>query len=265
VFSAGGAAGEVYRWTDDDGREHFSGTLSEVPASRRAEALDSTRREATPSRLQTFEAPAAKARGVRARGGPLHIPYEAQGNAMLVQVRINDRVTAPFYVDTGAGDVVLPAAVAARAGVMIGPDTPREIYGTANGFVRQPVVTLEAVEVGEARVENVRGSVSESMPVGLLGTSFFNHFTMQIDPAARVLTLTPNPNMHGGVGQAEWSERFRTLRARQARIEAYLEDGALTDDDRARELAKRRDEIAAELEALEDEANRAEVPAAWRE
>ena len=99
-------------------------------------------------------------------------------------------------------------------------------------MIRQPVVQLDAVEVGEARVENVRGSISESLPVGLLGTSFFNHFTLQIDPAARMLTLVENANMRGGASEAQWSERFRALRERQARLESHLEDGPLTDESR---------------------------------
>lgn len=262
---AGGAAAEVYRWTDAEGRVHYAGTLAQVPPEERAEALDSTRREA-PSRLQSYETPAGRLGPARSRrAGVLRIPYEQHGNAILVYARLNDRVTAPFYVDTGAADVVVPAAVAARAGVVVSADTPRETYGTANGLIRQAVVRFEAVEVGEARVENVRGSVSQSLPVGLLGTSFFNHFTLQIDPAARMLTLIENPDMRGGASAAQWSERFRSLRERQARLEAYLEDGTLTSEARARELAERRDELAAELEALEAEANRAGVPVAWRE
>lgn len=266
VSLAGGATAEVYRWTDDSGREHYAGALSQVPPNKRAEALESAQREG-PSRLQTFQAPAARpsAAHMARRTGVLRIPYEQHGNAILVYVRLNDRVTAPFYVDTGAADVVLPSAVAARAGVIVGADTPRETYGTANGLIRQAVVKLDSVEVGEARVENVRGSVSESLPVGLLGTSFFNHFTLQIDPAARMLTLIENPDMRGGASQAQWSERFRVLRDRKARLETHLESGPLLEEDRRQELEGRRDELAAELEALDDEANRAGVPVAWRE
>ena len=265
VLLAGGAAAEVYRWTDESGRTHYAGELSQVPPENRAEAVDSVNREA-PSRLQTFEAPAGRpAAHSASRGGALRIPYEQHGNAILVHVRLNDRVTAPFYVDTGAADVVLPAAVAAKAGVDVTADTPREIYATANGLIRQAVVRLDAVEIGDARVENVRGSVSDSLPVGLLGTSFFNHFTLQIDPAARMLTLIRNPHMPGGASAEQWSERFRALHERQARLEAYLEDGTLADASREQQLAARREELAAELEALEAEADRAEVPAAWRE
>jgi clan AA aspartic protease (TIGR02281 family) len=174
-------------------------------------------------------------------------------------------VDAPFYVDTGAADVVVPTAVAARAGIHVGPRTPRETYSTANGLVRQPVIRFDAIEVGEARVENVRGSVSESLPVGLLGTSFFNHFTLQIDPAARMLTLVVNPNMRGGASEGQWRERFRELQQRIARLDDYLEDGTLTNDTRVRELGARRDALAGDLDRLETEADRADVPRGWRE
>jgi clan AA aspartic protease (TIGR02281 family) len=266
VSAAAGAGAEVYRWTDAEGREHFAGSLAEVPPSERAEAQARAER-AAPSRFQSFESPSDQPAALRParRGGVLRIPYEQHGNAMLVRVRLNDRVTAPFVVDTGATDVVVPAAVAERAGIAIGADTPRQVYATANGHVSQPVVVFEAVEVGEARVENVRGSVSDSLPVGLLGTSFFNHFTLQIDPAARLLTLVENPDMRGGASESQWTERFRVLRERQARLDDFLADGELTDATRRRQLEARRDELAAALDALEDEANRAGVPAAWRE
>jgi clan AA aspartic protease (TIGR02281 family) len=265
---ASGAAGEVYRWTDAEGREHYAGDLSQVPPGKRAEALDSVR-EGAPSRLQTFEgtpagAPGAGARG-RARLRGLRVPYEQHGNAIIVYARLNDRVTAPFYVDTGAADVVVPAAVATRAGIQVGADTPRETYATANGLVRQAVVSFDSVELGGARVENVRGSVSESLPVGLLGTSFFNHFTLQIDPAARMLTLVANPHMKGGASEAEWRERFRNLQQRIARLDAYLADGTLTSESRLGELEGRREQLVLELDALEQEADRADVPVAWRE
>jgi clan AA aspartic protease (TIGR02281 family) len=250
------ASADVYRWTDAEGREHWTGELWQVPPAKRGEALDSTQ-AAEPSRLQLYEGPPSQAarKPARRRNGVLRIPYEQHGNAILVYARLNDRVDAPFYVDTGAADVVVPASVAARAGIHVGPRTPRETYSTANGLVRQAVISFDAIEVGEARVENVRGSVSESLPVGLLGTSFFNHFTLQIDPAARMLTLIVNPHMRG----------FRELRHRITRLDDHLEEGTLTTDSRVRELTARRDELVENLDRLETEADRADVPSGWRE
>ena len=264
LLLSSGASAEVYRWTDAAGREHYAGELSKVPPGQRA-AAEAAAAERAPSRLQIFESGAVPSPRASARRGVLRIPYEQHGNAILVYARLNDRVTAPFYVDTGAADVVVPADVAAQAGIAVGADTPREVYNTANGIVQQAVVRFDTVELGGARVEHVRGSVSESLPVGLLGTSFLNHFTLQIDPAARMLTLMENPSMHGGASQAQWLERFQALRERQARLDAYLEDGAHTSESRARELEARRAQLAAELEALEQDADRGQVPAAWRE
>ena len=263
---ASSAAAEVYRWTDEEGREHWTGDLSQVPPGKRGEAAAGASAP-SPNRLQTFEGPPASLAGPRrgTRTSVLRIPYEQHGNAILVYARLNDRVSAPFYVDTGAADVVVPAEVAERAGISIGPDTPRETYATANGLVRQAVVSFDAIEVGEARVENVRGSVSQSLPVGLLGTSFFNHFTLQIDPAARMLTLVVNADMRGGASEAQWRERFRALQQRLARLDEVLGEGTLTSESRVAELEARRDALGAELDRLEEEADRADVPAGWRE
>ncbi len=68
---------------------------------------------------------------------------------MLVNVRLNDSVTAPFYVDTGASDVVLPEWVAKELGLDLS-DARTAFYGTANGTIQQSLVTLDSVELGSA-------------------------------------------------------------------------------------------------------------------
>jgi clan AA aspartic protease (TIGR02281 family) len=269
LLAAGLAApawADIYRWTDAEGRTHFTQDLARVPAVHRAEAERSARKELPRSESG---APAALARvsgSARARSvRPVHIPFEKHGNAMLVYARINDAVTAPFLVDTGASDVVVPSHVARAAGVQVTRDTPRERYQTANGLIESPIVTLASVEVGEARLEGVRGSLSDSMAVGLLGGTFFNHFTMQIDPGAAVITLSPNAQVRGGANQAEWRERFRALRREIEAIDAHTRGGRLLDEGRADELARKRADRLADLEALEQAANAAGVPQAWRE
>jgi hypothetical protein len=159
----------------------------------------------------------------------------------------------------------VPSHVASAAGVHVTRDTPRQSYQTANGMIESPIVTLASIELGGARVENLRGSLSDSMPVGLLGGTFFNNFTMQIDPAANVLTLVPNAHVRGGANHAEWRGRFDELRRAIAAIDAHTEGAPLLDEDRAGALAQKRAALAGELEALEQEANAAGVPQAWRE
>ncbi len=269
---AAGSSAQIYRWTDAQGREHFTQDLQQVPPAKRQEAeAAAARSAASPSRLQTFEAPASRPSSSsvtsRRRGSKrlLQIPFHRRGNTMFVKVRINDQTDALFMVDTGASDVLIPAAVAQEAGIYVGPNTPRNTYQTANGLVTQPVVTIDAVEVGDVRVEKVQGSISESLQVGLLGGTFFNRFTFQIDPGAHVITLVPNDRTRGGLSEAQWRERFRETRGRLVALERYLDENNFTRDARVAQLERNRETMQGELDALEVEADQADVPQAWRE
>jgi clan AA aspartic protease (TIGR02281 family) len=257
------APAEIYRWTDAAGREHFTQDLAQVPAAQR-EAAEAAARQ--PGRLQKYEreTPPASAAEPRRRS-ELTIPFERRGSSMWVYARVNDAVTAPFIVDTGASDVAIPSAVAAQAGIAIDASTPRAIYQTANGAVSHALVTLDSVEVGGVRVEGLRGSVLPGMSVGLLGASFFDNFTFQIDPAAQLITLVPNASVRSGTTEREWRERFRQARADLASVERYLEENRLTDDARVAALEEQREALASAIAALEREADRADVPQAWRE
>jgi clan AA aspartic protease (TIGR02281 family) len=259
------ASAEIYRWVDAEGRVHFTQDLAQVPAHARGEAERSARSESPRRAPPAASAAVALASRPRASRGSVQIPFEKHANAMLVYVRINDAVTAPFLVDTGASDVVVPMHVANAAGIRVSADTPHEVYETANGRIASPVVTLASVEAGNARIENVRGSLSDAMDVGLLGGSFFNNFRFEIDPGANVITLHPNENVRAGANPGEWRQRFRELRRDLAALDRHLANGVLVDEARAADLARRRAKIAAELEALDEEANRAGVPETWRE
>jgi clan AA aspartic protease (TIGR02281 family) len=188
---------------------------------------------------------------------------------MLVAVRLNDRTVAPFLIDTGASYVLVPKAVADEAGVDMGPETRTMRFSTANGVVEHPVVMLDSVELGTARAEQVPASVSEGMEIGLLGLSFFNRFTYQIDAAAGVVTLVENDlaasgGIVGGRSEAQWRGEFEALRMRLAELEMRREH---TPSSRARKLDRldeERDELERQLELLEAEADQAKVPDAWR-
>lgn len=265
------SSAEIYRWTDAEGRVHFTQDLSRVPPAHRAQAEEGAATP-RPDRLQTYSTPPAADRAAvhRSSRGPrpgelLRIPFERRGDMMVVEVTLNDRVSAPFVVDTGASDVSIPAELAGRLGIQIGPETPYRRYTTANGIIAKPVITLDSVQAGEARLEQVRASVSSTMGVGLLGGAFFNNFTFQIDPAANQIAVVLNDRVRAGRSEAQWRQKFQQVRGDLARLERYIEENHFTRESRVAGLEEKRVELEGKLQTLEEEADLALVPQAWRE
>lgn len=271
-MAPGPGAAEIYEWTDEAGRLHFSQSLSRVPPHKRAEAKRAAveRKKNAQDRLQVYNhatpsSPAAMRTHSGRPGRTMRIPFERHGTLMRVEVLLNDRVRAPFFIDTGASGVSIPWSVAQKLGLQITDDTPRIKVMTANGVVAEPVVQLTSVQLGPARVTNLRAAVSGSMDIGLLGGAFFNNYVYQVDAAAGVITLQPNVRVRGGLNKDQWRTRFDEIREPLVRLEEYLEKGGFTDKGRVRELEEHREKLRASLEELEREANKHSVPRGWRE
>ncbi|MBW2427012.1 MAG: TIGR02281 family clan AA aspartic protease [Deltaproteobacteria bacterium] len=274
------AAAEIFRWRDAQGRLHFSEDLNQVPPQHRAAAAAAANGQGSGREIQRYEsAPAAPRPGranrsrsasQQAEGGPVHrVRVQKTGSSMRANVRLNDRVVAPFILDTGASDVSIPEWVARELGLELDGARTR-LYRTANGIVENAVVTLESVDLGGARVENVPASVSRSMSVGLLGLSFFNHFRYRIDPAAGVVTLRPNGlaeegRLRAGRSRAQWRNEFAQLHARREAIEAALGESGSHRARRREQLREALEEAERQLAILESEADDARVPMQWRD
>jgi hypothetical protein len=107
------------------------------------------------------------------------------------------------------------------------------------------------------------------MEVGLLGLSFFNHFTYNIDAASGVVTLTRNRlaasgKIRGGRSQAQWRSEYSNLRWRIARVESEHAEKASSKTRERRRLEEERADLERQLELLEAEADQAHVPMTWR-
>ena len=268
ALSGAPARAEIYQWTDADGHVHFTQQLDRVPAAQRESAMRSARPQGQPDALQTYESPASASHSsVRAArlSRELHIPFVREGSLMRVDVRLNDSLTAPFYIDTGASGIALPPQFADRLGIRVGRDTPTVQVSTANGLVTRPVVVLQSVDLGGARVEGLEATLNPSMDVGLLGGSFFNNFVYRVDAAQSVITLAPNEGMRGGLDAAAWRTRFAGLRGPLAKLDAYLATSPKLGADERATLEARRAQLQAAFQALDAEADRQRVPQAWRE
>ena len=271
---APGSADAIYKWIDGQGRMHFAQELHQVPEAYRQQAEAGAALEQGPSRIQTFSPPESRTRRAArsastAAGGTYRIPVEQVGSSMRVQVRINDTVTAPFLIDTGATDVAIPRWVVEQAGIdLAGARTGR--YQTANGMIEVPLLQLDSVALGGARVENVAAAVSDTMRTGLLGLSFFNRFQYSIDPGAGIVTLVENDlersgRIRGGRSKPQWQAQFAALNDRRQGIEDDL-DGMLSSRSRGRlRLEEELAEVERQYSVLADEADDAKVPFAWRD
>ncbi len=276
------AAAELYRWVDADGRLHVTTELHEVPEHARGSARQAAAEERkTGGTLapRGADAPAAigdaapKAATRRPSFSPARVysvKVERAGTGMLVMVQLNDRVSAPFLIDTGASDVLVPQSVADDLGLRIGPETRRARYHTANGVVEHPVILLDSVELGGARVESVPASVSPNLGVGLLGLSFFNHFRYEIDAAEGVVRMRPNGLVEqglirGGRSEAQWRAEFGSLEARRRDVLLQLEGTQASHGRERARLLSLVEDLDRDLELLGGEADHARVPLAWRQ
>jgi aspartyl protease family protein len=274
------ATAEIYKWTDASGRMHFTQELHQVPARyrRQAEAGAQAATQKTSSKLHTYPKPAPAASMGRSSALPGSLPADGKlhrirvqraGTTMLVNVRLNNSLVVPFYVDTGASDVSVPRWAVDQLGIdLAGARTKR--YSTANGVIEKEAFVLRSVQLGGARVDDVPASVSDSMQVGLLGLSFFNHFTYNVDAAAGTITLSRNRlvetgAIRGGRSEAQWRSEFHHLRARLDWVEQEYENRAEAKARSRRRLLAEKAELERQFALLEVEADRARVPMSWRQ
>lgn len=108
-------------------------------------------------------------------GNTIEIPRSPDGHYHLM-LRLND-TPVDFIVDTGASDMVLSLADAARVGL----DPSTLVFSgqatTANGIVRTARVRIPKVEIGGSVETNVPASVTEGdMDGSLLGMSYLQRF-----------------------------------------------------------------------------------------
>jgi hypothetical protein len=133
-----------------------------------------------------------------------------------------------------------------------------------------PLVTVQDVALGGARVENVEFAVLDTLPYGLLGMPFFNHFRVQTDPARGLLTLEEIDlqevdGVYGGYDQSYWRARFAMIREQIRRIEAYHERIPAEYAGIRERTRSAADYWRDQYELLDLRATQAGVPQAWRE
>jgi aspartyl protease/uncharacterized protein DUF4124 len=180
------ACAQMYRWTDEQGATHYSQGIDSVPERFRSKAqlLAYPERPAAPAASPSSEAGEAS-RVTR-------IPF-TPGKAIMVTAKINDTGSAQLMLDTGASVTVINPRVLAGMGIGAREASRGSVRG-ATGSADVLFVPIQSIEVGVARSGPLRiasHDVDLGQGDGLLGRDFLDQFTVNIDSAAGVVTLSP--------------------------------------------------------------------------
>lgn len=172
------AAGQMYRWVDDQGQVHLTDT---PPTSQRQIHDLKVYTPTTPS------PPAHPSTSPAIDAGRAKLTATKPGGTAVVEAMVNRRLTIPLVLDTGADVTVLTKQVATDLRLHGLDRLPTLPFSTPGGLVHFPLITLQSLRVGTAEVRNVEAAIDIAghLPMGLLGMTFMRHFKVTVDHQQR--------------------------------------------------------------------------------
>ena len=183
INSASLVAAEYYRWVDQNGVVHFTDNLHNIPETQRGNA----------GRIQSIEPPRVPPPAIPIVPSKASIPFEKQGQVVIVEATLNKKTAAKFVVDTGASYTMISSAVAKELDIDTEQNRRTAPFQTANGIIQAPLVSLESISVGGMEIRNLTAAVhdvlADSRVAGLLGLNFLSNFRMDIDTQKGVIHL----------------------------------------------------------------------------
>lgn len=261
------AQGEIYKWTDRDGKVHFTDNIWTVPSAYRDQveekastppghqpALETPRKR--PITTLSTHTPAAKLYAV---------PLRRVGNSMMAIAVLNGSVKVPLVVDTGAELTKIPTAAAQQLGLNLNDAAVIPLRSTS-GIYLAPFTKIKSITVGDATVSDVEVTISDFVPgnnVGLLGMSFLDNFQITIHADDNTMILTslpqvPGQTLYGGHSEDWWRRKFRFYRSQLDRARVNLRGQS------SPKLTRTLRYFQAELTGLERKASQAAIPRHWR-
>lgn len=176
------SAADYYRWVDQNGVVHFTDNLHNIPESQRGQA----------GRIISNEPPRRPPPALVVPN-KASIPFERQGQVVVVEATLNKKTAAKFVVDTGASYTMISSAIAKELDIETEQNRRTAPFQTANGIIQAPLVSLESISVGGMEIRNLTAAVhdvlSDPRIAGLLGLNFLSNFRMDIDTQKGVLHL----------------------------------------------------------------------------
>jgi predicted aspartyl protease len=109
---------------------------------------------------------------------------------VVVDARLNRRLTAPFRIEPSAEVTVLTRSTAEALGLVALEEMPRHPVTTPGGMVTLPITSVRWVSVGRAEVRDVTVAIDDGrLAVGWLGQSFLRRVQATADPHTGTVTF----------------------------------------------------------------------------
>lgn len=161
-----------------------------------------------------------KNEGEGSRSRKYEVPYEpiAGGSRrIVVQLTINNSLTVPMALDTGATGMLISAGLAKKLGVLENSDGKllsviRGIGGTSVGII----TIIDSVQVGQVKDSFIPTTIAATSFEGegfegLVGMDFMSQYSIEIDAKKHELVfekLPPKKDMPGGHDEEWWRNTF---------------------------------------------------------
>ncbi|GAK51890.1 designed protein CTPR3 [Candidatus Moduliflexus flocculans] len=241
-----GATADIYRWTDRAGKIHYatnppsdSSISIEVKRNNRWYPYSPGENDAqhdepsSPTITYTTSNPGTDLSiptpSAQIISGEIILPYKQVNGAIIVDVKINDQITRPFILDTGASYTIISPRMVKE--LYLKPVLLQEdvMLQTANGQIKAPLVNLQTVQIGTSKTKNVTAAIHEfdtsSTVFGLLGLSFLNRFQLTVDAEHRRIILK------------DASARFRTNEQNCLIAKDYVRKGLTLEERSEQQIA----------------------------
>ena len=261
------AHGTIYKWTDQNGKVHFTDNVWAIPPEYRQQAEERSRVATPEQRLgDTPELPLTTLPSADAPVSKHYsIPFRRAGSMMLVDAVVDKVVKSRLLVDTGATFTVISTAIARQLALNL--DNAALIpLQSASGVFLAPLTKVKSIAVGDAIAQDVEvivHDIAQGSTGGLLGMSFLDNFQVTINTTVERMILSPltpppGETLYGGRPEDWWRRKFRFYRQQIEALEEVL--GKKPSAKLTRSLRY----LQTELAALEHQASLAAVPRQWR-
>ena len=231
------SSAEIYRWKNSNGQVHYSTKPPSHPVAGQIEVkrdnrwysytgdsvFQNTTTKSKKAITYTTSSPGSSDLYPTRKQEQAVVPYNKQQSVIIIQATINQQLTRPFAVDTGATYTVISPEIAEALHIRPNPKDPLITLQTANGRIEVPLVNLKSVTVGGMETQNVTAAIHQvddsSNIFGLLGLNFLNRFQMTVDSTNNQLIFKPIAN--DCATAREYLEQGRMLRNNSEKEASY--------------------------------------------